>query len=140
MVDMEEAIRQTRSEAIETLRQPLYKIDVPASYQREDWAPDWQPMIHGMTIVMAEHCKIHFKTPAAEAALNELRNTLDKIGSGVHLEPGDLLVLDNRRMMHGRSIFTPKYDGNDRWLQRSYSHVDLAKAKTEWPHSERVFE
>ncbi len=140
MVDMEEAIRQTHSEAIEILRQPLYKIDVPASYQREDWAPDWQPMIHGMTIVMAEHCKIHFKTPAAEAALNELRNTLDKIGSGVHLEPGDLLVLDNRRMMHGRSIFTPKYDGNDRWLQRSYSHVDLAKAKTEWPHSERVFE
>lgn len=140
MVDMEAAIAETHPETLKILREPLFKIDVPASYQREDWEPDWQPMIHGNTIVMAEHCKIHFKTPAAESALNELRSTLDKIGSGVHLEPGDLLVLDNRRIMHGRSIFTPRYDGDDRWLQRSYSHRDLAAAQTEWPHSERVFE
>ena len=31
---------------------------------------------------------------------------------------GDLLIVDNRRAVHGRSQFTPRYDGFDRWLQR----------------------
>jgi L-asparagine oxygenase len=36
------------------------------------------------------------------------------------LQPGDLLVMDNRKVLHGRVGFTPTYDGNHRWLQRIY--------------------
>lgn len=34
------------------------------------------------------------------------------------LEPGDLLILDNRRVVHGRRPFKPRYRGQDRWLKR----------------------
>ncbi|MEV8319088.1 TauD/TfdA family dioxygenase [Streptomyces sp. NPDC059900] len=36
----------------------------------------------------------------------------------VPLEPGDLLLVDNDVMVHGRSAFPPRYDGSDRWLKR----------------------
>jgi hypothetical protein len=29
-------------------------------------------------------------------------------------------VLDNRRVIHGRSPYTPRHDGHDRWLQRTF--------------------
>ena len=31
---------------------------------------------------------------------------------------GDLLLFDNKRVVHARSAFTPSLDGTDRWLQR----------------------
>jgi alpha-ketoglutarate-dependent taurine dioxygenase len=31
---------------------------------------------------------------------------------------GNLLVLDNRRCVHARSVFRAAFDGRDRWLQR----------------------
>jgi Fe(II)/alpha-ketoglutarate-dependent arginine beta-hydroxylase len=34
------------------------------------------------------------------------------------LEPGDVCLLDNYRVVHGRRSFAPRYDGTDRWLKR----------------------
>lgn len=34
------------------------------------------------------------------------------------LQPGDLLVVDNRRVVHARYPFSPKFDGLGRWLLR----------------------
>ena len=42
------------------------------------------------------------------------------------LEAGDLLVVDNRRAVHGRSEFRARFDGTDRWLQRTFVVDDLA--------------
>lgn len=36
------------------------------------------------------------------------------------LSPGDLLVFDNRRVVHGRTSFLPRLDGTDRWLKRVF--------------------
>jgi L-asparagine oxygenase len=54
------------------------------------------------------------------AALRELFGVLDdpEIGTGVHLGPGDALVVDNRRAAHGRPAFRPVLDGSQRWYQR----------------------
>jgi L-asparagine oxygenase len=35
------------------------------------------------------------------------------------LAPGELLIADNRRVVHGRTVFRPRYDGEDRWLLRT---------------------
>jgi L-asparagine oxygenase len=37
------------------------------------------------------------------------------------LKQGDILILDNRRVVHGRSPFQPKFDGNDRFILRSFT-------------------
>jgi L-asparagine oxygenase len=36
------------------------------------------------------------------------------------LQQGDILILDNRRVVHGRSSFRPKFDGKDRFILRSF--------------------
>lgn len=35
------------------------------------------------------------------------------------LQPGDLIVVDNRRVVHARSAFQPRFDGSGRWLMRT---------------------
>jgi len=55
----------------------------------------------------------------ADAALKELKNAINKSIRYVALETGDLLILNNKTVVHGRNPFKPKYDGTDRWLQRA---------------------
>ena len=55
----------------------------------------------------------------ADAALKELKVAVNKSIRYVALETGDLLILNNRTVVHGRNPFKPKYDGTDRWLQRA---------------------
>jgi hypothetical protein len=42
----------------------------------------------------------------------------------VTLDEGDLLVVDNRRALHGRVPFEARHDGSDRWLLRAYVWAD----------------
>lgn len=56
---------------------------------------------------------------AAADALARLRGALDGARLGHELIRGDLLILDNRRVVHARSSFRARYDGTDRWLMRT---------------------
>lgn len=44
------------------------------------------------------------------------------------LDAGDILVLNNHRVVHGRNPFTARYDGTDRWLKRVNVTTDLRKS------------
>ena len=54
---------------------------------------------------------------AAEAIAGTQRLFADAL-TRVVLDPGDLVFVDNYRVVHGRDPFTPRYDGGDRWLKR----------------------
>jgi len=62
----------------------------------------------------------------ANEALRALGEVTAQCNTSVALESGDLLVVDNTTAVHGRSPFTPRFDGTDRWLQRSFVVADLA--------------
>ncbi len=62
----------------------------------------------------------------ADDVLGRLRDLIEEIKTSVVLEPGDLLVVDNNIAVHGRSPFAARFDGYDRWLQRSFVVTDLA--------------
>lgn len=68
--------------------------------------------------------------PEAEGALTHLIKGLDAALHEVVLGPGDLLFLDNRKAVHGRSPFVPRYDGTDRWLKRVGVTSDLRRSRT----------
>lgn len=55
---------------------------------------------------------------AAQDALDQLHAAVDEAMVPLPLSAGDLLILDNSRVVHGRTAFEPRYDGTDRWLQR----------------------
>jgi L-asparagine oxygenase len=56
----------------------------------------------------------------AQEAIVALRAAVQQAHIGVVLEAGDLLIVDNHAAVHGRSPFSPRYDGTDRWLQRTF--------------------
>jgi L-asparagine oxygenase len=57
------------------------------------------------------------------AAYDRLGAELVRVAGSVRLAAGDVLVLDNDVVVHGREPFTPRYDGTDRWLKRVCVHV-----------------
>lgn len=64
-------------------------------------------------------------------ALLALENELLKESRtlSIKLKPGDLLVFDNRRVLHARTPFKSRLDGTDRWLRRLYVAPDLWAAR-----------
>ena len=62
---------------------------------------------------------------AADDALQSLARAVAALATGVALEAGDLLVVDNAVAVHGRTPFSPRFDGTDRWLQRAMVVSDL---------------
>ncbi|MER8231338.1 TauD/TfdA family dioxygenase [Streptomyces sp. NPDC094049] len=68
-------------------------------------------------------------TPVADAddtwreAYGRLADELARVSVAVALEPGDVLVVDNDVVVHGRVPFKARYDGTDRWLKRASVRV-----------------
>ena len=48
-------------------------------------------------------------------------------GKSIVFESGDFLIFKNQETIHKRSHFTPKYDGNDRWLMRLFGMKNTPK-------------
>jgi L-asparagine oxygenase len=65
--------------------------------------------------------------PVAQAAIEALRNAVRQAHLGVVLEVGDLLIVDNHVAVHGRSPFAARYDGTDRWVQRTFVVDELTE-------------
>lgn len=76
----------------------------------------------------------------AEAALDLIVEESARVARQIVLQPGDLLLLDNHRVVHGRTPFTPKFDGTDRWLQRVIITSDLRKSALCRGNHSRVIE
>jgi L-asparagine oxygenase len=67
----------------------------------------------------------------AESALALLRDAIEARYCAVMLDEGDLLVVDNAIVVHGRSEFPARFDGTDRWLQRAFVVPDLSASSGE---------
>lgn len=68
-------------------------------------------------------------TEPAREAMAELRQAVDEVAETIFLRPGELAIVDNRVAVHGRTPFTPRYDGKDRWLQRTFALADLRRSR-----------
>jgi L-asparagine oxygenase len=62
----------------------------------------------------------------ATAVLTRLGEVAVAAQQAVYLTAGDLLVVDNRGAVHGRTPFTARFDGTDRWVQRAFVVADLS--------------
>lgn len=56
----------------------------------------------------------------------------------VTIEPGQILLVDNVRAVHGRSPFTPNFDGSDRFISRSFAIRDLVRTRYARPANSRT--
>ncbi|WP_405836763.1 TauD/TfdA family dioxygenase [Streptomyces platensis] len=64
----------------------------------------------------------------AEQALRACEEALAGATSSVVINPGEAVFIDNYRLIHGREVFTPRYDGTDRWLKRTSMVRDIRRS------------
>ncbi|PWK64480.1 TfdA family taurine catabolism dioxygenase TauD [Streptomyces sp. CG 926] len=84
-------------------------------------------------------------TPMDEAdeawreAYGRLEEELARVSVAVSLEPGDVLVVDNDIVVHGRVPFRARYDGTDRWLKRASVRVEGRPTRPLAEHDEHGY-
>lgn len=79
-------------------------------------------------------------TDDAAVALNELKRALLVSLRGAKLTTGDLLVIDNRTAVHGRTPFAARYNETDRWLRRCFAASDLRLSRAARTPGSRVID
>jgi Fe(II)/alpha-ketoglutarate-dependent arginine beta-hydroxylase len=67
--------------------------------------------------------------PEAQAALDALIAVIDSQLDAIVTGPGDIFIVDNYRLVHGRKPFKARRDGRDRWLKRINISRDLRKSR-----------
>jgi L-asparagine oxygenase len=67
---------------------------------------------------------------AAAEALSYLVRVIETMIFDVPLAPGELLLIDNYRAVHGRRPYRPTFDGGDRWLKKALVTRDLRKSRS----------
>jgi Fe(II)/alpha-ketoglutarate-dependent arginine beta-hydroxylase len=67
--------------------------------------------------------------PEAKRAYEQLAAQIDANLFEVAVQPGEILFIDNRRVVHGRKPFKARYDGLDRWVKRINITRDLRKSR-----------
>ncbi|MEU9067523.1 clavaminate synthase family protein [Streptomyces sp. NPDC048109] len=121
---------------VEALKRPEFTTHAPPSFGASDAAEPGHPILFGDAEdpdVRVDFAATTARTPRAESALHALEKTLDDVSHTHHLAVGDLAIVDNRTTLHGRTAFTPRYDGGDRWLQRSFVLADLRRSRSHRP-------
>lgn len=109
------------------LGEPRFELRAPYSFtrggdQHRPWSAPVPLVYPDGTIALDLACGVRAVDPGAREALDALKaaGSDPALGERVALTAGDLLVIDNRRALHGRSAFAARGDGRDRWLQRVY--------------------
>jgi L-asparagine oxygenase len=90
----------------------------------------------GLTICFDEFF-MRGKTFQAQEALDKLLESIKQNTKEIVLQTGDVLVLDNRKLVHGRKSFQARYDGTDRWLLRTLV-VDKMPPETQYIYDDHM--
>jgi L-asparagine oxygenase len=114
------------------LSQPLFVTAPPPSFGSAGGGTPPHPVLGGDPAdpdLRVDFDATRGTTAAARAALHRLVELLDTVAAELRLETGDLAIVDNRIAVHGRTAFRPRYDGRDRWLQRTFALTDLRRSR-----------
>jgi L-asparagine oxygenase len=120
------------------LRKPLWKIGVDLSFKLNGNEflegdirgpfPILQGSVEDPRLVFDQDLTIGI-TEEAEKMKNKIIDLYYACRLHHNLKPGEILLLDNHRAVHGRSQFSPRYDGTDRFLIRSFSVYDYERTR-----------
>lgn len=122
------------AEVLQVLAEPRFRTDAPPSFGAQDGARAEHPILQGDLTdpnVVVDFAATHPQDDQAKIAMGALRDAFVATMSAHRLLVGDLAVVDNRVTVHGRTSFIPRYDGNDRWMERVYAHLDNRRSRAD---------
>jgi len=130
-------IENCSSREIQMLREPLWMIGVDLSFKLHG-KPFVEGDMRGPIAILSgpeDDPTLIFDQDLMKGTTPEAENLVKKIVEIYYnhriahcLQPGEIIFVDNRRAVHGRSAFSPKYDGYDRFLVRCFATIDYEKS------------
>ena len=126
-------LQNMNDEDKELMRKPLWKTGVDMSFKlngNEFIDGDIRgpiPIISGTwddPILIFDQDLMFGITDEANRIIEKIVNIYYKYRNYHNLQHGEIIFIDNRRAVHGRSPFFPKYDGVDRFLVRCFAVFD----------------
>ncbi|GAA3416436.1 TauD/TfdA family dioxygenase [Streptosporangium vulgare] len=131
VASLRRAIGLLSAEQRRILAEPRFRTDPPPSFNGSGTG-----VVHGAISGAPEdpdaQVDFHATRPLDEGAaraMAALREALEAVCDTVYFAPGDLAIVDNRVALHGRTPFSPRYDGHDRWLHRVFVHADSRRSR-----------
>ena len=121
IASLPDIIPMLSTETIRTLHLPEFITRIDESFQsgeqqdREILTPI---LFDGATSITYDRALMKAVTDTGRRALQALSDAIDKVKTNIYLKTGEVLVLNNRTAVHGRTPFKARYDGTDRWLKR----------------------
>jgi len=129
------------------LREPLWKTGVDLSFKlhgKEFLEGDMRgpmPILHGTEsdpLLIFDQDLMRGITEPADKMIKKIVDIYYKHRIRHRLSPGEIMIVDNRRAVHGRSPFFPKYNGEDRFLIRCFSRLDHGSTAHARPNNGRM--
>jgi L-asparagine oxygenase len=107
------------------LREEQYYIESPESFGEDSRSSGLLPVLKGSETspqIIAEFNDMRGITRESRKALEEFKKICynSEFLNEISLSLGDYIIMENRKVLHGRSCFTPYFDGGDRWCQRVF--------------------
>jgi L-asparagine oxygenase len=119
---------------LQLLRQPLWKTGVDLSFKLNN-IEFIDGDIRGPMSILSENIDdpiLTFDQDLMFGITEESKPFINKIVDIYYnkrishvLQPGEIILIDNLRAVHGRSPFLPNYDGNDRFIVRCFGVYDF---------------
>jgi hypothetical protein len=144
---VDEIISKLDKDTIDCLSQPWFTTSVDKSFEKvfgvfegKKWYKEYSHFTTSILFfiksqneytMVYDHDLMKSTNSFAEMALELFREALVESIKEIYLSTGDMLILNNNKVVHGRKSFQARYDGTDRWLQRMLvkKEVDLIKEK-----------
>lgn len=126
----------------ELLLKPLWKIGIDLTFKKENHK-FIEGNIRGPLSILNENSELNSKptlifdqdlmngiTEEANILKQKIVDIYYKERISFNLKSGEIILIDNRYTLHGRSKFIPKFDGQDRFLIRCFGIIDNNYEKT----------
>ena len=121
---------------VELLKQPLWKTGIDLSFKLNNYeftegdirGPmpilDQDYRSNGRYNLLFDQDLMFGITEESNLLIKKIVDIYYQHRISYNLKPGEIIIIDNRHAVHGRSPFFPKYDGKDRFLIRCFSVFD----------------
>jgi len=119
VVDLDTLVRQLSARVVYVLMQPVFKHLVSQSPECYDLKPVFF-IEEGKIAVKYDQDNVIGLNEEAIDAQEALNHGIRKVAVKIPNYEKSLLILNNKRCLHARASFTPRFDGEDRWIQGAF--------------------
>lgn len=143
ILPVQSIINNIKKEDLSLLSQPLWKTGIDLSFKLNDYNFIDGEIRGPMPIINYEkHQDIKYNndpklifdqdlmigiTPNSNEIIKKIVDIYYNHRIEHNLQPGEIILIDNNRAVHGRSPFTPNYDNYDRFLVRCFITYNYEK-------------